>query len=148
MEPEIISNLSEVDSATLDLIHEVMTECFEVTPLKSISIKFLFCHKPRYSKSRAIFGTAKAFTAKDELFHEYKGVVIFDKTFWDECIEGRKPLILHELCHFLIDDVTGSLSIIDHDITEFYAVYRRYGDWQNQIAHVNKIQSQTDENNG
>ena len=136
METKTIGNYEEVGFEAMALIREVINECPEIEELNRINIKYLFSTKPRKSRGMVILGSAKVCPEKDAFLHDYKGIVIFDKETWECQPEYRKPLILHELSHFAVDPETGNLVSVDHDITEFYAVYKRYGDWQGQIKLI------------
>ena len=140
MEPKVIGNFEEVDFESMRLIREVMAECPEVEALGRCNIKYLFATKQRKSRGQVTLGSCQVLPEKDGFLHDYKAVVIFDKTFWTEQPESRKPLIMHELCHLEVDDETGDLSSVEHDITEFFAVYKRYGDWMGQLANAENIQ--------
>jgi predicted metallopeptidase len=107
--------------------------------LKSYRIKYLFCTKPRFKAGKKILGSCKLFPDKDRLFHSWDAVVTFDKDFWEMYPDKREPLIFHELCHLEQDD-DGILSIISHDIEEFTQVWKRYGDWQGDLARAGQEQ--------
>jgi hypothetical protein len=107
--------------------------------LKSYRIKYLFCVKPRFKAGKSVLGSCKLFPDKDRLFHTWDAVVTFDKEFWDMYSEKREPLIFHELCHLEQDD-DGILSIVSHDIEEFQAVWKKYGDWQDDLARAGQQQ--------
>lgn len=49
-------------------------------------------------------------------------------------LEQRVALVDHELCHFAIDDETGEMRILPHDLEEFIAVVARHGQWSPDVA--------------
>jgi hypothetical protein len=103
----------------------------------SYRIKFLYCHKERNSQKCKILGTCKPFPAKDKLFHDWDAVITFDLVFWEANPEKRKALMFHELCHLGINETTGQLESVGHDTSEFFAVWKRFGDWQGELKMAN-----------
>jgi hypothetical protein len=110
---------------------------------KSYRIKYLFCTKPRFKAGKQVLGSCKLFPDKDRLFHSWDAVVTLCETFWKMYPEKREPLLFHELCHLERDD-DGILSIVSHDIEEFTQVWKRYGDWQGDLARAGQEQLSLD----
>ena len=104
-----------------------------------LPIKILFRLKPSYKRGQKVLGNTSVVSGKDKLLHPYNATIILDLEYWDAHPDKREPLLFHELCH--LDDDDGKLSLVDHDFSEFYAVIRHYGDWQNKITHAkNQLQ--------
>lgn len=143
-ERNIIANLSDATEELTPLFCDLCSDYAEVCHLVSYRIKFLFSHKPKYSKGKQILGSAKVFGEKDLLFHEFDAAVTLDFNYWEENPDKRLPLLFHELCHLEIDEDHKSdrqrLRIASHDIEEFYAVWRRFGDWQQELKRAQYFQ--------
>ncbi len=107
--------------------------------LKSYAIKYLFCTKPRFKAGKSVLGSCKLFPDKDRLFDSWSAVVTLDQEFWHMYPEKREPLLFHELCHLEQGD-DGMLSIASHDIEEFQQVWKKYGDWQGNLARAGQQQ--------
>ena len=101
-----------------------------------LPIKMLFMVKPSFKKGRKILGKTSVCSAKDNLIHPYKAIILLDLDFWESNADKREPLLFHELCH--LEDIDGQLTLVDHDFAEFYQVIRCYGDWQAEIGQAKK----------
>ncbi len=50
------------------------------------------------------------------------------KEVWDKLdTNQREAVIDHELSHVLVDDESGKVSLIEHDVNEFGSIIKRYG---------------------
>jgi Putative phage metallopeptidase len=136
----IICDFSDATAELLPMFRELTQAYYEVTPLDRYRIKFLFCHKERKSKGRQTLGTAKPFAAKDKLIHDWDAVITFDYLWWQANPDQRKALMFHELCHLEVNEEKAVLTSVDHDVTEFYAVWKRFGDWQGELKYANTCQ--------
>jgi hypothetical protein len=136
---EIICDFSDATAQLLPMFRELTKKYYEVTPLDRYRIKFLFCHK-RKSKGRQILGTCRPYPAKDKLIHDWDAVITFDYLWWEGNPEHRKALMFHELCHLEVHEEKAVLCSVDHDVTEFYAVWKRFGDWQGELNRANTAQ--------
>jgi Putative phage metallopeptidase len=138
---EIICDCSDATAELLPMFRELTKAYYEVTPLDRYRIKFLFCHKERKAKGRQTLGTAKPFPAKAKLIHDWDAVITFDYLRWQAASPTqRKALMFHELCHLEVNEEKAVLTSVDHDVTEFYAVWKRFGDWQGELKYANTCQ--------
>lgn len=117
--------------------------------LMGLRVDFVFLDKKPKSKGKELWGRAKkisglpAFLAASNDpdhygFAEDFFVVEISEEAWDSLsAAGKRALIDHELSHMEIvtDDETGAskLAIVGHDVTEFEAVLRRHGAWNDTL---------------
>lgn len=137
-----IGNLIVIPEHEYSIINKVI-EDNKLDFLKSCRIKYLFCTKPRHKAGKQVLGSCKIFPEKDRLFHSCDAVITLCKTFWDIYPDKREALLFHELCHLEQND-DGLLSIVSHDIEEFTQVWKRYGDWQGDLARAGQEQLSLD----
>lgn len=139
-EPKFYANKEDATAAILPLFRELVSECIEVTALGSKRIKFLLNSKPSKTKGRRVLGKCRLFPEKDRHYHDWDAEIILDKEFWEENPDSRKALLFHELCHLEVDGETGDLKSVHHDLEEFYAVWKHFGDWKGELAIANANQ--------
>jgi hypothetical protein len=139
-EDESEVKFSDATAELLPLFREVVAKCPEVAKLGCYRIKFLFAHKSRMSKGRIVLGTSKIFPAKEKLWHDWDALITFDLTFWESQPTAHRPLMLHELLHLDVNETTGLLTTVGHDIEEHFAVLKYYGDWLGELKVANSGQ--------
>ena len=71
--------------------------------------------------------------------------LIIDYKYWMEHPEEQEILLFRELCRLILDE-DGDLTTAEPDIVEFYAVYKRYGDWQNNLKPISQQLNLLEEN--
>lgn len=103
----------------------------EFQHLLGCPIKFLLRLKPQKSKGRIILGKAKACSETEELLHHYRFVITIDEGYWMSSPEKREALLFHELMHCGFT-AKGKPTTWAHDIEEFFAVFKRFGDWKGE----------------
>lgn len=119
--------------------------------LLGVRVQCLFLDKTPKSKGKEQWGRAKkisglpAFLADDpdRLPNDYEDqppdffVIEISEEAWDGLKpRGRRALVDHELSHCEIetdDEGRVSLAIVDHDVTEFEAIIRRHGLWNDSV---------------
>lgn len=139
-EAKFYANKEDVTDAVMPLFRELVKEYSEVSRLGGKRIKFLLNTKPRRTKGRQILGSCRLFAERDLHYHDWDAEIILDKEFWEEQPDKRKALLFHELCHIGVDDETGELISVAHDLEEFYAVWKHFGDWKGELAIANANQ--------
>lgn len=100
-----------------------------------LTYRCVFCGKPKASKGRKVLATIKLLGGKDKLLAGADALITIDHKFWMENPEKQEAVLFHELCHLYVDE-EGEISVIGHDIEEFYAVIARYGDWQKDLEPI------------
>lgn len=136
----LYANKEDATAAILPLYREIVRDYPEVSQLGGKRIKFLLAVTPMKTKGRQILGKCRLFTEKDRHYHDWDAEIVLDKQYWEENPDRRKALLFHELCHLEVDDETGALRSVHHDLEEFYAVWRHFGDWKGELAIANAEQ--------
>lgn len=119
--------------------------------LLGVRVEFVFLSKTPKSKGREVWGRAKkisslnAFLASPPYPNTYEDdpkdffVIEVSEEVWNRLTsKGREALIDHELSHLDIqtdDDGFTNLAIVGHDVTEFEAVLRRHGLWNESVKN-------------
>ena len=125
--------------------------------LLGVRTEFLFMSKTPKSKGRDVWGRAKkvsglpAFLAvgPNTLPEHYEDqpldlfVIEISEEVWGRLTaKGKRALVDHELshCEIEVDDETGGarLAIVGPDVTEFEAVLRRHGLWNESVEEFVK----------
>jgi hypothetical protein len=117
--------------------------------LLGLRVTFVFMDKTPKTKGRDVWGRAKkvsglpAFLSNSDdpkgygLAEDFFVVEISEEVWERLSASGRAALIDHELSHCTIemDEETGAskLAIVGHDVTEFEAVLRRRGLWNESV---------------
>lgn len=119
--------------------------------LLGVRIEYVFLSKTPKSKGKDVWGRAKkisglpAFLADDpkRLPESYEDqppdffVIEISEEVWRRLKpKGKRALVDHELSHCeIVEDEEGrvSLAIVGHDVTEFEAVLRRHGLWNESV---------------
>lgn len=143
-ESNFYANKEDVTDAVLPLFRELVRDYAEVSALGGRRIKFLLNTKPRQTKGRRILGSCRLFAERDRHYHDWDVEIILDKEFWETQPDKHKPLLFHELCHVAVDDETGELIQVGHDLEEFHAVWKYFGDWKGELAAANIKQLELD----
>lgn len=135
--PEAIQNKTKnfenADEETYRLKNQLIAKhSAHISHLAGIPIKILFSLKEKKSRGRSVLGTAKSFSEMDRLLHGWTFLITLDAKFWKENPDKREPLLFHELMHCDIDE-DDKVSMRDHDIQEFDAVVRAYGNWSRDV---------------
>lgn len=117
--------------------------------LNGVRVEFVFMDKTPKTKGKETWGRAKKISGLNAFLsnsddHESYGaaedyfVVEVSEEVWlvlDS--KSRKALVDHELshCEIVMDEETGasSLAIVGHDVTEFDAILRRHGLWNESV---------------
>jgi Putative phage metallopeptidase len=116
------------------LLGDIVQEDFENLAL-DIKIKLFRWLKPKMKNGREILGQIKLCNELDKAIHGYDAL-IFVRWSWPTLTEKAQRIILfHELCHLDISE-KGDLITVDHDIQDFYAVFRKFGDYSGEINHA------------
>ncbi len=128
----------------------------EHTHLLNVRVEYVFLSKTPKSKGKAVWGRAKkvsglsaflAFigggnTERHAVTYEDQApdffVIEISEEVWDALPEPkRRALVDHELSHCWVEwDDEGEqdkLSIVGHDVTEFEAILRRHGLWNEDV---------------
>lgn len=133
-----------------DIGREIMEE--HHGHLLGVRVSFVFMDKTPKSKGKDIWGRAKkisglpAFLADENGLRDHYDsenpqeffVIEISEEVWETLTaKGKRALVDHELshCEIVMDDETGvaKLAIVGHDITEFDAVLRRHGLWNESV---------------
>lgn len=120
-------------------VHEVLQtllKCPEFYPFRNQEYKLIFNTKPRKKAGRTTLASIQLFTDKDKMLHNYDAMIIIDHCYWIGHPEKREPLLYHELCHLSYDEEKDKISMVGHDVEDFFAVYKKYGDWQKDIEKI------------
>lgn len=142
-QPSLIEETDELINApqdVYDLAYALIKKHPELDFLFSYQIKYVFRKKAKNKGGRRVLGTAKVFQKNDKLLHSWDGQVTLDREFWLNNPQSREALLVHELCHYERDDVSGALSLAGHDIEEFFYVFKHYGDWKGELQKANQGQ--------
>jgi hypothetical protein len=135
--PSPVEGYSDATAEILPLFRELVKKHHEIEQLGRYNIHFLFAHKPKKSKGKAVLGSCKTFPIKDKFLHDWDAQITLSLSFWEANPDARAALLFHELCHLEPDPETGILGTVSHDIEEFYATYRNYGDWLGELTRAN-----------
>jgi hypothetical protein len=111
--------------------------------LTNYKFRLLFCNKIKNSKGRRTLATIKVLGDKERLLCGVDILIVIDFFFWTENPEKQEPLLFHELCHLQVDE-EGKLVSTGHDLEEFYAVVKKYGDWNKQAKPIAEAIKQLD----
>jgi Putative phage metallopeptidase len=129
-----------VDSFSVDkngsitvAVQDILHKYKEMEWIANFNGCFMYSHKDRYRKGREVLGEIKLFSDRDRLIHRYDYLITVSHSFWMAFQAKREALIYHELCHLFYDEETAGLKLVAHDMEEFYAVYKRFGDWQGEL---------------
>lgn len=131
MAEEQIGNYEECSDQVYQVLR-VALNTDEHRYLQGYARKAVFCKKIKMSKGRRTLAQIKLFGDVERLISGIDFVIIVDYYFWRENPEKQEALLFHELCHLIVDE-TGKLSMVSHDVEEFYAVIAKYGDWNKEI---------------
>lgn len=117
--------------------------------LNGVRVEFVFMDKTPKTKGKDTWGRAKKISGLNAFLsnsddHESYGaaedyfVVEVSEEVWQRLdAKSRKALVDHELshCEIVMDEETGAsgLSIVGHDVTEFDAILRRHGLWNESV---------------
>jgi Putative phage metallopeptidase len=134
---ETESSYSIADESVTVVLKDILREYPEMEWLANFTPVFLYAHKDKTKNGRRVLGTTKVFSDKDYLLHGYDYMVTISQIFWFAYPEKRKALMYHELSHLFFDEEANKLTIVGHDIEEFYAVIKRFGDWNKQVEPLN-----------
>jgi hypothetical protein len=104
--------------------------------LRFHEIKFLFSHKEKLTKGKAVIGSAKKSSEMDEMLHGYNFIITLDYSWWKQP-SNREPMLLHQLLHCQKND-EGNAVMCGHDLEEFTAVVRNYGLWRADVTQFKK----------
>jgi Putative phage metallopeptidase len=137
--PDKYKDLENAPSDIYSLLTRLIKEQTELNFLARHPLKILLLSKARYSKGRRTLGLAKLCTPVEKLLHPFHAIITLDYFFIQEYPERLEPLLYHELCHFL-EDENGKLTMVGHDIEEFYSVIKHYGDWNKEINTIQQMQ--------
>lgn len=114
------------DEEILEIVREVQMEWHP--DLQDAVIKVLWRIDISLSKGRRALGAARKATVFESLFtgEELNFVIWFCRASWRLLTdEQRRALVDHELSHCKMDG--DKPYMVDHDITEFIAVWERHG---------------------
>lgn len=100
--------------------------------LNQYKFRCIFAKKITHSKGRRTLATIKRLSPKENLLSGVDVLITIDFYFWTENPEKQEALLFHELCHLMISE-EGDLTTVGHDLEEFYAVIKRYGDWNHDV---------------
>lgn len=118
--------------------------------LLGLRVEFLFIDKKPKSQGRELWGRAKkisglpAFLAGEpgdlyEFVEDFFVIEIAEEAWVVLSDAGKRALVDHSLshCEIEIDEETGAskLVIVGPNVTEFDAVLRRHGAWNNDLAN-------------
>ena len=105
-------------------------------------IKYLFRNGKWAKKGRSVLGQAKLASEDTRFIGQYEFVIIVNLVAWNNASAAtREALIDHELYHCGCEvDRAGNKrwNIVDHDVTEFIAVVRRHGLWEDDLQRLMK----------
>jgi hypothetical protein len=90
---------------------------------------------PEKGKAKKLPVTVKILKDLEKLGFQADILVIIDYKYWMEHPEQQEILLFRELCRLILDE-DGDLITAEPDIVEFYAVYKRYGDWQQDLKPI------------
>ena len=124
--------LEKADASVKEVVRKVLT-FHELEQVNGARVEYLFSLKAMKAKGRRLYAKIVLSPELHSLIHGIEAMVIIDKELW-ETLDGnrREAVIFHELCH-LESDGEGGLSLRSHDLEEFRAVVRRYGDWTGDV---------------
>lgn len=140
-QPRHIGDYEDCDQSVYDVLIKVL-RFEEFSDFRELNYKLIFSHKTKISKGRRVLATISLRKEKDTLVHPYEALIYIDGVYWMMNEDKREPLLYHELCHLYYDDETEKMSLVGHDVEDFYAVVRRYGDWQKDLEKFNMAAQQ------
>lgn len=136
-----------------DEVAEIGAEIMEAhhPHLLGVRVAFVFMDKTPKSKGKEVLGRAKKISGlpaflslgpdtlpdfyADQPFDFF--VIEISEEVWERLTaKGQRALVDHELSHLEIeeDDEGGvNLAVVGHDVTEFEAVLRRHGLWNDSV---------------
>jgi hypothetical protein len=138
--PKEISELGDY-SDCLQNVYDVLNVVLATNEHRSLSVyafKLVFCGKGRKSKGKKTLASIKLLSDLDQMLSKFEILIVIDEAWWIANPEKQEALLFHELCHLQVSD-EGKLQVIGHDLEEFYAVLRRYGDWNKEIKPMRDI---------
>ncbi|MGL5062351.1 MAG: putative metallopeptidase [Microcoleus sp.] len=94
-----------------------------------------FFFAPEKGKSKKQPVTVKILGDLENLYAHADIQLILDFKYWMEHPEKQEILLFRELCRLILDE-DGDLTMAEPDIVDFYAVYKRYGDWRKDLAPI------------
>jgi hypothetical protein len=106
--------------------------------LRSVRLAYMVNHAKPPKTDKGIHALAKAVLAPAlwQVLSEYDGAVWVNATIWQSLSpRQREAIVLHELLHFMVDDETGVLQTVPHDVEEFSRVVAEYGPWHGALDH-------------
>jgi Putative phage metallopeptidase len=98
-----------------------------------IQIKMFIHKKAKYSKGCEILGQIRLSPVIHKALHGVDAVIFLNPAYPSYPQRTKEALLYHELSHLHVDE-DGTLSTVDHDLMEFYSVYKKYGDWKQEFA--------------
>lgn len=117
------------------LVLQKVLEIEEVQSLAGIKFRCLFFTKPKFKNGEKVWAETRVLSTRDVFIVGAKVLIQINKQVWDLYPEQREALLFHELCHLWLSE-DGKLKTVGHDIEEFYAVIRRFGDWKGQVEEI------------
>ena len=140
MTEEQIGNYEECSDQVYQVLR-VALNTNEHRYLQGYELKAVFCKKIKMAKGRRTLAQIKLFGDVERLISSIDFVIIIDYYFWLENPEKQEALLFHELCHLIADEM-GKLSMVSHDVEEFYSVIAKYGDWNKEIKKFTEASRQ------
>jgi hypothetical protein len=140
---EGIAEYATAKQEVYDLLNKVL-EFEEFNWIRQYQLRFvvLMIHKRRRKGGRVIWGSIKVLGPRETLLTGKDILIELDAAHWDLNEKHREPILYHELCHLYqnVTDQGVTVKIQGHDIEEFTAVLRRYGDWREDMVKVQAAQ--------
>jgi Putative phage metallopeptidase len=99
----------------------------------NIQIKMFIWKKVKSSKGREILGQISVCPLVQKALHGVDAIIFLSPSYPSYPQKKKEALLYHELSHLYVDE-DGKLLTVDHDLMEFYSVYKKYGDWKNEFA--------------
>jgi Putative phage metallopeptidase len=128
---------TEAPEHVYETLMGIFREYSEMQIYQNFNYKVLYSEKEKRSKGRKILGKISVFGEVDTLLHEHEVLIVLDASFCKGFPGSIKPLLYHELCHLHYDEENLKLGLVGHDVEEFSAVLRRFGDWQGDLTRFN-----------
>lgn len=134
--------------------NKIIAECHP--HLHGVRIDYVFISKtdkegtpqPILSKGKTVHGRARkvsglnAFLAQNDHTPDGEDFFVMEISFYSWSLftpEQRIALVDHELCHFALDEESGTPTIREHDVEEFSEVVKRRGLWQEDVRQFVEI---------
>lgn len=131
--PDLAGDFRQSPRDAYDVLEALIEKHPSIYFLRSFQpFKILFKTKAMLKMGRRVLGQIKLYPERERLVHPYRALIILDWEFWRENPKAHEPVLFHELCH-LEETEDGNLKLCPHDVEEFYAVIKNYGDWRNEI---------------